>query len=157
MLRPIRVYADTSVFGGVFDEGFEKASRVFFDQVRERQFELVVSALVQEEIEEAPPRVHQFFDSVADPREIIPVSAAALDLQEAYLEAGIVGIARQADALHVALAAVSACVCIVSWNFRHIVHFEKIPMYNAISSARGYRPLGIFSPPEVIRYEEEGV
>jgi hypothetical protein len=27
---PIRVYADTSVFGGVFDEIFETASRAFF-------------------------------------------------------------------------------------------------------------------------------
>jgi hypothetical protein len=28
------VYADTSVFGGVFDEEFTTASRVFFDQVQ---------------------------------------------------------------------------------------------------------------------------
>ena len=28
-----RVYADTSVFGGMFDEEFETASKVFFDAV----------------------------------------------------------------------------------------------------------------------------
>lgn len=31
----LRVYADTSVFGGVFDEGFEEASLAVFRQVRE--------------------------------------------------------------------------------------------------------------------------
>lgn len=31
-----RVYADTSVFGGVFDEEFCDTSRTFFEQVRER-------------------------------------------------------------------------------------------------------------------------
>ena len=30
----LRVYADTSVFGGAFDEEFEDASKMFFDQVR---------------------------------------------------------------------------------------------------------------------------
>jgi hypothetical protein len=34
-VRPIRVYADTSVFGGVFDDLFAQPSRTFFDQVRE--------------------------------------------------------------------------------------------------------------------------
>lgn len=29
--RPIKVYADTSVYGGVFDEEFAEASQAFFD------------------------------------------------------------------------------------------------------------------------------
>jgi len=32
-MRKLRVYADTSVFGGVFDDEFAEASRAFFDQV----------------------------------------------------------------------------------------------------------------------------
>ena len=35
-LHPIRVYADTSVYGGVFDEEFAKPSRAFFDLVQLR-------------------------------------------------------------------------------------------------------------------------
>jgi len=37
------------------------------------------------------------------------------------------------DALHVALASVAGCTMIVSWNFKHIVHFPKIPLYRAIN------------------------
>ena len=48
--KAARVYADTSVFGGVFDEDFEQASTRFLEQVRRGRFELVSSAVVQAEI-----------------------------------------------------------------------------------------------------------
>ena len=60
-----------------------------------------------------------------------------------------------ADALHVALAAISHCPALVSWNCKHIVHFGKIPRYNAVNVALGYSPLGIHTPAEVIAYEED--
>lgn len=34
MKLPIKVYADTSVYGGVFDEEFAEPSKIFFEQVR---------------------------------------------------------------------------------------------------------------------------
>ena len=43
----IRVYADTSVFGGVFDEEFSAPSRAFFDEVRSGRFQLVVSPVIE--------------------------------------------------------------------------------------------------------------
>jgi len=43
---------------------------------------------------------------------------------------------------------------IVSWNFRHIVNFRKIPLFNAVSVLKGYRQIAIHSPMEVISYEE---
>lgn len=151
----LRVYADTSVFGGVLDEEFGKASRAFLEQVREGRFELVVSALVEEEIAEAPEQVRAIFYELVRREDVLPVTAEALELREAYLSAGIVGPGRRTDALHVAMASVSECVLIASWNFRHIVHYDKIPQYNAVNIVRGHRSLGIFSPPEVIGYEEK--
>ena len=78
----IRVYADTSVFDGVFDEEFRTASELFFAQVRSGRFQLVTSAIVQEEIS---------------------------------------------------------------------------PVYNAVNTLRGYAHIGIFSPLEVIQYEDEDI
>jgi hypothetical protein len=46
---------------------------------------------------------------------------------------------------------------ILSWNFRHIVHFDKIPIYNAVSELNGYRPIAIYSPSAVIAYEDENI
>ena len=44
---------------------------------------------------------------------------------------------------------------VVSWNFKHIVHFKKIPLCNAINTLNGYSHIDIFSPPEVIEYDDE--
>lgn len=153
----IRVYADTSVFGGVFDEEFKAPSRVFFDQVRSGRFHLVTSALVQEEIRPAPVEVQEFFDRILPMVDVVEVFEEALKLRDAYLEAGIVSHQWSEDALHVALATVAGCLLIVSWNFKHIVHFEKIPLYNAVNVLKGYSNIGIFSPLEVIQYEGEDI
>jgi hypothetical protein len=52
---------------------------------------------------------------------------------------------------------VTGCSLIVSWNFRHIVHFEKIPLYNAVNTLKGYSSIAIYSPQEVIKYEDEDI
>ena len=44
---------------------------------------------------------------------------------------------------------------IVSWNFKHIVNFRRIPLYNAVNKANGYGEIGIFTPQEVIEDEDE--
>ena len=54
------------------------------------------------------------------------------------------------DAHHVALASVAGADMIVSWNFRHIVHHEKIRAFNAVNLKEGYGILAIYSPLEVV-------
>ncbi|MGH8625927.1 MAG: hypothetical protein ACREYC_11870 [Gammaproteobacteria bacterium] len=87
--------------------------------------------------------------------ELIDITQQAMSLRDAYLETKIVSANYSDHALHVAWATVSECSLIVSWNFRHIVHFEKIPLYNAVSTLHSYKEIAIFSPLEVIRYEED--
>lgn len=151
----IRTYADTSVFGGIYDEEFELPSRQFFEQVKSGSFALVTSAIVQNEIAVAPSAVVVFFEEMLKLSEVVEVSEDALALRDAYLQAQIVSPKYTDDALHVAMATVSGCTLIVSWNFKHIVHFRKIPLYNAINAIRGYPQISIFSPLEVIKYENE--
>jgi predicted nucleic acid-binding protein len=152
----VRTYADTSVFGGVFDPEFSAASRRFFDSVRAGLFHLVVSAIVADELVEAPKRVRDLFDKMLQMAEVIPISAEVAALQEAYLDARIVTSNWAEDAMHVALATVARCDLIVSWNFEHIVHFQKIPRCNAVSALHGYPAIAIHSPLEVVPDESEG-
>ena len=86
----IRLYADTSVFGGVFDKEFENTSRIFFDQIEKGKYKLAVSALVREEISTAPARVQNFFEDRIDMAEVCDVTEEAISLQQAYLRHGIV-------------------------------------------------------------------
>ena len=151
----IRVYADTSVYGGVFDAGIDKPSQEFFQQVRQGRFQLITSDPVVAELQDAPVRVRRLYEELLPFAEIVAVSLEAIQLQNAYLKAGIVGSKWATDALHVALATVQHCRVVVSWNFRHIVHYDKIAGYNAVNLMRGYRSLQIFSPREVANYEDK--
>jgi hypothetical protein len=152
--RRYRVYPDTSVLGGIHDKEYEKPSLIFFDLVRQGSFMLVLSDLVADEVRNAPDPVRKLFEEIAPRAEWVEVSKEVLALREAYLRAGVVSERWSADALHVALATVSRCDLIVSWNFRHIVHFQKVPLYNAVNRLEGYAEIGIYTPEEAIPYEE---
>jgi len=110
----IRVYADTSVYGGVFDPGIDAASREFFTQVKAGRFQLVVSEVVVDELQEAPERVRRVHEEHLPWAEFVSVSVEAVRLRDAYLAAGVVTAKWATDALHVALASVHRCRCIVS-------------------------------------------
>ena len=78
------------------------------------------------------------------------MSGEAVQLRDAYLEAEVVGGTHGNDAYHVALATVARADLIVSWNFKHIVHFDKIRGFNAVNLREGYLPMEIRSPREVV-------
>lgn len=150
----IRVYADTSVFGGVFDEEFDRGSKAFFKEVQEKKFILITSDLVREEISAAPQKVRMYFEKMLSYCEIAEIQAETLVLQAAYLREDILSHKYAADALHVALATVSNAKMIISWNFKHIVNYQKIPLYNAVNKLKGYNSIDIYSPLEVIDDED---
>jgi hypothetical protein len=154
-IQPIRVYADTSVYGGVFDEAFVNPSQEFFAQVDSGRYGLIVSPLLHEELLDAPEQVRQWYERFAAISERVEVTEPAVLLQQAYLGAGIVARKWEADALHVALATVGECRLIVGWNFKHIVSFQKIPLYNGVNMARGFGAVAIHSPQEVVEHEEQ--
>ena len=82
--------------------------------------------------------------------ERLPRSVEAERLRDAYLRAGVVTSVSSDDALHVAVATIARAEMIVSWNFKHIVHYEKIRGFNAINVLEGYGTVEIHSPLEVI-------
>ena len=154
MKVPMRIYADTSVFGGIQDDVFASASNMFFEQVREGHFHLVVSGLVEQELRKAPAAVRAVFEEFLPVMEVVQESEAALSLQQAYLDNGVLTSNWADDALHVALASISECAAIVSWNFKHIVNLKRISLYNAVSMLHGYRSIEIRSPLEVLEYDD---
>ena len=152
MKKQIRVYADTSVFGGVFDSEFMEPSKKFFQQIQNGQFTLCISDVVKREVENAPEMVKQFYHELSKLAEMLSINKECIELREKYVQMGIVSRKSLNDALHVASASVSGCDIIVSWNFKHIVHYKKISLYNAINRINGYKEIFINSPSEVIDY-----
>jgi predicted nucleic acid-binding protein len=149
-----KVYIDTSVFGGVFDKEFDTPSRLFFQKAHEGVFNVVVSPVVEAELTEAPEKVKTFYRNSIGFCEKVIITDSALRLQEAYLKQKIVSSEWESDALHVAVATVCKCDMIVSWNFKHIVNYQKIPLYNAVNILHGYGQIAIYSPLEVVGNEK---
>jgi hypothetical protein len=150
-----RIYVDTSVIGGCFDPEFAPWSKGLMRDFREEYFAPVVSELVAAEIARAPDFVQEVYQELLGlDAEVLGTSDLSDALAETYLEHGIVPERFRVDAGHIALATVGQVDIVVSWNFRHIVRFDKIRMFNAANRELGYKEVEFYSPREVTRYEE---
>ena len=89
---PPRVYADTSVIGGVFDSNFAIDSTWIFEEVAQGSLILLVSNVLEAEVSEAPESVRQVLgDLPASAVESVLLDARAKGLRDAYLAAKVVG------------------------------------------------------------------
>ncbi len=147
----MRVYIDTSVVGGCFDDEFSEESRALFDMAKRGEISLLISNILVDELTLAPERVQEVVTELPqDSLEVVQENEESRGLRDKYLEAGVIGIIYANDAHHVAIATVSGADMIVSWNFKHIVHYEKIRQFNQVNTEAGYDAVEIFSPFEVI-------
>jgi hypothetical protein len=153
---PLRIYVDTSVFGGCFDAPFREESLRFFGLVRADRIRILISTVTFEELALAPETVRAVLAGLPpESLEEVPLGEQTIELRDAYIRAGVVTRKSREDATHVAAATVSGADAIVSWNFRHIVRLDRMWAYNAINERRGYGRLTIISPREVRLGDEE--
>lgn len=151
-----RVYLDTSVVGGCFDREFAVWSLALMDDFRAGRFRPLVSSLLAAELEQAPPDVralHVELLGLAEPP--LMLGSEVFELADRYVAHRIVPARYQNDMLHIALATIADADIVVSWNFRHIVRFDKIRQFNAVNLETGYKPIAIHSPREVTTYGTE--
>lgn len=152
-MRAPRIYVDTSVIGGCLDPEFEEWSQGLLRDFQARTFSLFLSELTDAEIEDAPEEVKNIYAEFREWAEVIlDLGPEAVELAKAYLGRKILTPKYRNDAQHIALATIAGVDLLVSWNFKHVVHFEKIQKFNAVNLERGYKPILIFSPREVTRH-----
>lgn len=151
MLLKSRIYTDTSVIGGYFDEEFQDFSRKLFEEFITGKKILVLSDLTLKELEFAPTPVQEVIQLVPEVnREYLLFDDEAQFLAAKYLEEGVVTEKYLLDAQHIAIATVARVDVLVSWNFKHIVNLSRIRLYNSINIKYGYPIIEIRSPREVI-------
>ena len=146
-----RIYLDTSVIGGIFDEKFEVITNMLFNLVKLNQIIIVLSDLTENEIKLAPLRVNNFFYSLGEFNvEFINGLEESNRLAKAYIHEKVVGPTSFDDCHHIALATISSVDILASWNFKHIVNENRIRGYNSVNLKMGYDQLEILSPLEII-------
>jgi len=150
-VRLPRIYIDTSVVGGCLDAEFAEESHALLRMARDGSAILLISDVLVDELHQAPERVRNLLTALPpESLERIEATEEALELQDAYVAANVVTESSKRDAFHVALATLARADMIVSWNFKHIVHYEKIRGFNAVNYGAGYPMIAIHSPKEVV-------
>lgn len=148
-----RIYFDTSIYGGYFDEEFEKFTRPLFDRIFKGEFIVLQSTMLDEELEFAPKKIKDLISKIdVTFTEFLIDKNEAINLATEYINEKVVGETSFADCLHIALATIYQADLLVSWNFKHIVNVERIRGYNSINIKFGYKQLDIRSPREIMNY-----
>ena len=90
MLRP-RIYIDTSVIGGCFDDEFKTYSKLLFEEFISGKKNIVVSDIVLFELEGAPESVKEVLNSVPDNYiEYVFLNEKSVSLASTYLKEGVI-------------------------------------------------------------------
>ncbi|MCP3659451.1 MAG: type II toxin-antitoxin system VapC family toxin [Bacteroidetes bacterium] len=144
----MRYYVDTSVIGGYYDKEFKEWTVPLFNQAIEGKFQLIYSDITLQELENAPDKVKNLIDRIVpnENKELINSSEKSNILVDAYLKVGALNHKSYTDAEHIAVASVHAVDVIISWNFKHMVNYDRIQLYNKVNRRFGYPSIDILEP-----------
>lgn len=148
-----RIYIDTSIVGGYFDEEFKESTNLLFQRLENREVRFVVSDLLDLELINAPNQVRDLLLRFSlDLFERVELTSEAFKLADKYVEERVVGKTSIEDCRHIAMATIHRVDVLASWNFKHIVNLERIMGYNAVNLKLGYSMIEIRSPKDLIKY-----
>jgi predicted nucleic acid-binding protein len=152
-----KIYIDTSVIGGYFDDEFQAETRRLWSLRKKSQFHFTTSILTLEEILTAPTQVQELFAKTFDEDSILPSSFEAEELARAYMERGVVPTKYFEDAQHVAICTLARINCLVSWNYKHLANLQRENAFNGVNLLHGYAQVRILCPTSLIYGHEKEV
>ncbi len=151
----MRLYVDTSVWGGIDDIEFKHWTKLFFEQVDIGKYTIVLSDITLNELEFAPKIIHELLHTVAKKNiEIANITDEHFWLAHKYVESGAFTPKYYTDAQHIAMSSILKVDYLLSWNYKHMVNFFRIRQYNLINHNFGYTKINIVSPKELL-YDKE--
>jgi predicted nucleic acid-binding protein len=149
----LRVYIDTSIVGGYFDDEFSNDTQALFERLKNKEIIFIISSVLQQELQKAPEDVRKLltrYDKTCF--EYVELTKEAIELADKYIVEKIINKTSIDDCRHIALAAIYKADVLVSWNFKHIVNLDRIKGYNGINMKYGYSVIEIRSPKELLKY-----
>jgi len=102
-----RIYLDTSIFGGYFDDEFKAYTKPLFKRIYNGEFILIFSTILESEPELAPEKVQRLVRSIRnEDTEFVEENNVAVKLANEYLNEKVVGQTSYSDCLHIALTTI---------------------------------------------------
>ncbi len=149
-----RIYIDTLIVGGYFDEEFKETTIKLFDRLINKEIIFVISDLLYLELINAPQKVKNLlFKYKSENFERVDLTEEAIELADTYISEKVIGKTSLEDCRYIALATIYKVNVLASWNFKHIVNLERIRGYNSVNLRLGYSVIEIRSPKDLIKYE----
>jgi len=146
-----RIYVDTSVFGGYFEDEFKQWTKPFIDKFIKGEFKLLYSQHAEIELNNAPEQVRKLIQQIPEKHiEFLAVTDMVVHLADLYIREKVVGKASIADCRHIAIATLNNADLLASWNFKHIVNVSRIRGYNSVNYKYGHKIIDIRTPREII-------
>jgi predicted nucleic acid-binding protein len=145
------MYLDTSVISHLDAPDVPEKmrdTRKFWEALKTGVGEVVVSDVVFDELNRCAEPKRTVLAAYMDQIRYTHVhdSPDALQLAERFIDFGILREKSRDDCRHIALAILSGCDIIVSWNFKHIVNPHTMKGVKVITTAEGYKDLLICTP-----------
>ena len=128
--------------------GRQMISWDWWDNHRQR-FELRISALVEEEINQGDPQAAGRRLDIANGIPSLAISDEAVQVAEALLAQNAVPKGSEEDALHIGIAAAQGSDYLLTWNFKHINNAEKKLAIAHVVASYGFMCPQLCSPEEL--------
>ena len=110
-----RLYFDTSVFGGIYDEEFQRDTQCLFEMVKSGKIICVYSDLTELELENAPTNVIEHFKELPNKyTEYVELNLEMNQLAEEYVKEKVEGQTSIDDCWHIACATINKVDYLVS-------------------------------------------
>lgn len=143
----MKIYLDSSVYGGYYDEAFMDDTRELFDYIYREGIPVITSAVVIKELAPARTEVRRVMRLLYH-LEVVPVPEAAYPLAAQYVKQGILGRGSFTDALHIAIATLKGATTIVSWDIKHMIRRKNA--FNFVNLRKGYSRVDIDTPSTIL-------
>ena len=157
-MNKIKIYLDTSVISHMDAEETPEKMQDTVDLWQELirgQYIVTISDLTIAELTQCPePKRALLFEhlSVIDYVEVREIPES-ITLADEYLKYGVLNPKSRDDCRHIAIATITGCKYIVSWNFKHFVNIKTINKVQAVNKLMNYNEINILPPSMMLEGE----
>jgi len=150
-MKKINIYLDTSVISHLVAEETPEKMQDTIDLWQELirgQYIVTISDLTIAELTQCPePKRTLLFEHLSaidyvTVREI----PESITLADEYIKYGVLNQKSRDDCRHIAIATITGCKYIVSWNFKHFVNIKTINKVQAVNKLMNYNEINILPP-----------
>ena len=147
-----RIYIETTIPSYLAAWPSRDLLRVAHQQVtrewwaRRDEFELYTSRLVVQECRAGDPIAAADRLAILEGIPVLELSAEAADLSQAIIAGARLPATAEADAVHIAIAAIRGLDYLLTWNCNHIANGTLRPKIESACRAAGYEPPLICTP-----------